>query len=74
MKQLFISVFVVKISDDISQPSYMRGGVEPRTSASRVPSVVSLLRVTVVTREVVATLGHFVEEPNSNCSGTQCER
>jgi hypothetical protein len=69
MKQLFLSVFVVKMSDDTSHTFYMRGGVEPRTSASRVPSAVSRLRVTVVTRqrEVVATLGHFVEEPNCNC-------
>lgn len=59
MKQLFLSVFVVKISDDISRPSSMRGWVEPRTSVSRVPSVVSLLRVTVVTREVVRNLGPF---------------
>jgi len=56
-------------------PPTCEEGVEPLTSASRVPSVVSRLRVTLVTREVAATLGHFVEEPNGNCrSGTQCER
>jgi hypothetical protein len=75
MKQLFLSLYVVNISYDTSQPTYVRVGVEPRPSASRVPSVVSRLLVTLVTREVAATLGHFVEEPNGNCrSGTQCER